>query len=219
VTADRRQSLIDSARALFAQRPYHDVTTTEIAKRAGVAYGLIAHHFENKRGLYLAVMNELAVEIAAVQLSPPPPGATLIDQLRHALRSQITYLDGHADSYVAFMRGELGSDADQQSAIDNLRWLGAQRILLALGIVEPIPPVLRMAMRGWVGYFDEMMIDRISNADVDSEPLVELAVATLASTLQTAALLDESVGLSAPIMNELNMFSTRSVIRHTDGHR
>jgi prepilin-type processing-associated H-X9-DG protein len=210
VTADRRQSLIDSARALFAQRPYHDVTTTEIAKRAGVAYGLIAHHFENKRGLYLAVMNELAVEIAAVQLSPPPPGATLIDQLRHALRSQITYLDGHADSYVAFMRGELGSDADQQSAIDNLRWLGAQRILLALGIVEPIPPVLRMAMRGWVGYFDEMMIDRISNADVDSEPLVELAVATLASTLQTAALLDESVAISTPIMNELNIFATRA---------
>jgi prepilin-type processing-associated H-X9-DG protein len=208
--ADRRQSLIDSARALFAQRPYHDVTTTEIAKQAGVAYGLIAHHFENKRGLYLAVMNELAVEIAAVQLSPPPPGATLIDQLRHALRSQITYLDGHADSYVAFMRGELGSDADQQSAIDNLRWLGAQRILLALGIVEPIPPVLRMAMRGWVGYFDEMMIDRISNADVDSEPLVELAVATLASTLQTAALLDESVAISTPIMNELNIFATRA---------
>lgn len=217
--ADRRQSLIDSARALFAQRPYHDVTTTEIAKQAGVAYGLIAHHFENKRGLYLAVMNELAVEIAAVQLSPPPPGATLIEQLRHALRSQITYLDGHSDSYVAFMRGELGSDADQQSAIDNLRWLGAQRILLALGIVEPVPPTLRMAMRGWVGYFDEMMIDRISHADVDSEPLVELAVAALASTLQTVALLDESVALSAPIMNELNTFATRSVVRHAGGHR
>ena len=57
---DRRQLIIDAARKLFASRPYDQVTTSEIAKNAGVAYGLIAHHFENKRGLYLAVMNEIA---------------------------------------------------------------------------------------------------------------------------------------------------------------
>lgn len=96
--------------------------------------------------------------------------------------------------------------------MQNLRWLGAQRILLALGIVEPIAPTLRAAMRGWVGYFDEMMIDQIFNADVDSEPLVELAVAALASTLLTVTLLDESVALSGAIMKELNTFATRSVV-------
>jgi len=55
----RRRQLIDAARALFSQRPYDQVTTGEIAQKAGVAYGLIAHHFENKRGLYIAVMNEM----------------------------------------------------------------------------------------------------------------------------------------------------------------
>src|SRR4029078_12048742 len=40
----RRRQLIDTARALFTTRPYDQVTTTEIAKSAGVAYGLIAHH-------------------------------------------------------------------------------------------------------------------------------------------------------------------------------
>ncbi|MDT5106573.1 MAG: hypothetical protein QOI25_4086, partial [Mycobacterium sp.] len=88
--ADRRRQLIDTARTLFAQRPYDQVTTSEIAKKAGVAYGLIAHHFDNKRGLYLAVMNDIASEISAVQLSPPPAGANLADQLRHALRSHIS---------------------------------------------------------------------------------------------------------------------------------
>ena len=213
--ADRRQLLIDAARKLFTQRPYDKVTTTEIAKNAGVAYGLIAHHFENKRGLYLAVMNEIAVEIATVQLTPPPPGASLIDQLRHALRSHIAYINSYADSFVAFVRGDLGSDPDQQSAIDGLRWLGAQRVLLGLGIVEPIPAVLRTAMHGWVGYLDEMMIDRITNRDIDIEALVELTTAALVTTLRTAAQLDPSIILATPVQDALETF-TVSGAAHAD---
>jgi AcrR family transcriptional regulator len=207
VVADRRQLLIDAARKLFTQRPYDHVTTTEIAKNAGVAYGLIAHHFDNKRGLYLAVMNEIAVEIASVQLTPPPQGASLTDQLRHALRSHIEYIDTYSDSFVAFVRGDLGSDPDQHSAIDWLRWLGAQRILLAVGIVEPFPAILRTAMHGWVGYLDEMMIDRIANRDVDIEVLVELAASALVTTLRTAATLDPSITLADQVQDSLDRFT------------
>lgn len=203
---ERRQLLIDTARKLFAQRPYDQVTTSEIATQAGVAYGLIAHHFENKRGLYLAVMNDIANEIAAVQLSPPPEGASLADQLRHALRNHISYIDSYAESFVALVRGQLGSDPDQQNTVDELRWLGAQRILAAIGVTGPIPPVLRTAMHGWVGYLDEMMIDRIQHRDVDREALVELAAATLVATLQAVSILDPSIGLSAPISRVLKTF-------------
>jgi AcrR family transcriptional regulator len=201
---DRRQLIIDAARKLFASRPYDQVTTSEIAKNAGVAYGLIAHHFEHKRGLYLAVMNEIAAEIAAVQLTPPPEGASLVDQLRHALRNHIAYIDSYSDSFVALVRGALGADVEHQTAIERLRWLGAQRILLALGIVEPIPATLRTAMHGWVGYLDEMMIDRITHRDVDAEALVELATATLVATLRTAAAFDQSIGIPDEVIDALN---------------
>jgi len=206
MTTDRRQQLIHTARALFAQRPYDQVTTTEIAKKAGVAYGLIAHHFENKRGLYLAAMNDIAAEIAAVQLAPPPEGLSLADQLRHALRNHISYIDSYADSFVALVRGQLGSDSDQQDTVDRLRWLGAQRILAAIGIGETIPPVLRTAMQGFVGYLDAMMIDRINHDDVDREALVELAVATLVTTLQAVRTLDPSIELDPSIVKELDSF-------------
>jgi AcrR family transcriptional regulator len=206
VPGDRRQALIDSGRKLFTTRPYDQVTTSEIAQNAGVAYGLIAHHFENKRGLYQAVLNEIAVEIADRQLAPPPEGASLADQLRHALRNHIAYIDTYADSFVAFVRGNLGSDADQQSAIDNLRWMGAQRVLFALGIVEPLPAVLRTAMRGWVGYLDEMTVDRITHGDIDIDTLVELAVAALFTTLRTTALLESSVSFAPSIQQTLDTF-------------
>ena len=204
--SDRRQQLIDTARVLFALRPYNQVTTTEIAKKAGVAYGLIAHHFENKRGLYLAVMNDIAGEISAVQLTPPPADLSLPDQLRHALRNHIAYIDSYADSFVALVRGQLGSDSEQQETVDQLRWLGAQRILAAIGIGEDVPPVLRTAMRGFIGYLDEMMIDRINHDDVDREALVELAAVTLMATLHTTQALDPSIELTAPVIAALKDF-------------
>ncbi|MFV8165286.1 TetR/AcrR family transcriptional regulator [Mycobacterium sp. 134] len=216
--ADRRQQLIDTARTLFAQRPYEQVTTTEIAKTAGVAYGLIAHHFENKRGLYLAVMNDIANEIAAVQLTPAPEGSSLADQLRHALRSHISFIDSYSESFVALARGQLGSDPDQRNSIDELRWLGAQRILLAVGITEPITAVLRTAMRGWVGYLDEMMIDRIIAGDLDREVVVELAAAGLVSTLQAAQALDASIDLDPSIIEALNAFHVRDNITSKTRH-
>lgn len=201
--ADRRQLIIDAARKLFASRPYDQVTTSDIAKNAGVAYGLIAHHFENKRGLYLAVMNEIAAEIAAAQTAPAPPGASLVDQLRHALRAHITHIDSYSDSFVALLRGALGADAEHQSAVERLRWLGAQRILLALGVVEPIAPTLRTAMHGWIGFLDEMMIDRITHRDADVDTLVELAATALATSLRTAAALDSSIAYAPEAVQAL----------------
>jgi hypothetical protein len=50
-------------------------------------------------------------------------------------------------------------------------------------------------MHGWVGYLDEMMIDRITHRDVDGEALVELAAAALIATLRTAAEIDQSISL------------------------
>jgi AcrR family transcriptional regulator len=206
---DRRQQLIDAARALFTTQPYDRVTTTEIAKQAGVAYGLIAHHFENKRGLYLAVMGDVAAEIAAAQSTPTPDAADLIDQLRHALRSHIAYIDSYPQSFVALVRGHLGSDPAQQDIVDSLRWLGAERIITAVGFTEPIPPVLRTAMRGWVGYLDEMMIDRIKGGDLDREVLVELAAAALVAALTSAQMLDDSIELAPHITEALDAFEVR----------
>jgi AcrR family transcriptional regulator len=201
---DRRQLLIDSARALFAERPYDQVTTSEIAKRAGVAYGLIAHHFTNKRGLYLAVKNEVAQEIAAVQLSTPPHDAPLADQLRQALLNHITYIDSFGDTFVALVRGNLGSDPEYRAGLDELRWQGAQRALALLGIAEPVPPILRTALLGTASYLDEMIIDRITNRDFAAQAIVELAIAHFAATLQTVARLDRSIVIPSEIIDALN---------------
>jgi AcrR family transcriptional regulator len=197
---DRRAQLIHAASGLFSQRAYDEVTTTEIAQRAGVSYGLIAHHFGNKRGIYLAVINAAADQLRAIH--DTPLAGTPSQQLRAAIDRHIRYIERHAAGFLALMRGGNGSDPDVRAIIDNLRWAGAQRILHALGVDNP-PPTLRTAMHGWVGYLDEMLIDRLLHHDVPREHLVELAAATLSTTLRTATALDPCTGLTADTLNTL----------------
>ena len=56
--AERRRQIIDSARVLYADRSYDDVSTAHIAEAAGVARGLINYYFGDKRELFLEVMRE-----------------------------------------------------------------------------------------------------------------------------------------------------------------
>ena len=44
---------------LFGDRPYSLVSTTEIAREAGLARGLLNHYFGTKRDLYVAVVRRL----------------------------------------------------------------------------------------------------------------------------------------------------------------
>jgi AcrR family transcriptional regulator len=200
---DRRQALVTTAATLFAERSYDKVTTTEIAKAAGVAYGLIAHHFGNKRGLYLAVMQQIADELAANQ-SRPPLGDSVREQLRHALTDHIDYIDQHAAGFTAIMRGGLGADPDIRAMVNELRWNGAQRVLHRLGVPDPVPPAIRTTMRGWVAYLDEIMLDRLEHRDLDTETLVELAATALITALHTAVHLTPPARLPATTIDMID---------------
>ena len=45
---DKRQSIIDAAINVFADKGYHASRISDIAQRAGIAYGLVYHYFKNK---------------------------------------------------------------------------------------------------------------------------------------------------------------------------
>jgi AcrR family transcriptional regulator len=53
-----RARLLDAARRLFAEYGYSGVSTTEIAREAGVTHGAIHAHFHAKAGLLFALISE-----------------------------------------------------------------------------------------------------------------------------------------------------------------
>jgi AcrR family transcriptional regulator len=200
---DRRALLIDAAEALFTERAYDEVTTTEIARRAGVAYGLIAHHFTNKRGLYLATIGAAAARLQAVH-DRPPAGESPAAQLRDALTRHIAHIEANSKGFLALMHGGHGSDSEVRAVVEELRWQGAERLLRAAGAAEPVRPALRTTMRGWVGYLDEITIDHLAHRDLSRDDLVELALATLAAALRAALDLDPETGIDPALIDQIH---------------
>lgn len=56
--AERRRALVEAALRVFAAGSYAGATTAEIAREAGVSEPILYRHFESKRDLYLACLDE-----------------------------------------------------------------------------------------------------------------------------------------------------------------
>jgi AcrR family transcriptional regulator len=55
---ERKAAVLDCACGIFSAGSYHGTTTAEIARKAGVTEPVLYRHFESKRDLYLAVLEE-----------------------------------------------------------------------------------------------------------------------------------------------------------------
>lgn len=93
-------AILDAAEALFRQRGFQATTIDEIAERADVSVGSVYVHFENKAGLYLAlveralVINEAAMgKVAELDLSSP---------LERVFAAGDAYLNFHLEHPGAF---------------------------------------------------------------------------------------------------------------------
>ena len=58
-----RRALLDAARSVFAERGYQGAAAEEIVRRAGLTRGALYHHFEDKKDLFRAVVDEMEGEI------------------------------------------------------------------------------------------------------------------------------------------------------------
>jgi AcrR family transcriptional regulator len=185
VASDRREKLLQAAAELFVAKPYDKVTTTEIARRAGVAYGLLAHHFGNKRGVYLATV-QLAADVVREVDNAPTEGLEGVAMFRAVLTRHVEFMTDNSEVLLAWVRGSIGADPDARAIIEKVQWEGAQRIFEGLEARQPLHPAVRSAVRGWLGFMDELLVDHVEHRDQSTEELVDLLVSTLHGALRVA---------------------------------
>lgn len=80
---DKRQTITELAIEEFASKPYKNASISRIVNRAGIAKGSFYQYFENKKDLYLYLIqltvNEKTAFLGSV---PPPPGGNIFQHLR-----------------------------------------------------------------------------------------------------------------------------------------
>lgn len=115
VPEERRRQIFLCAKKLFSERPYEDVSATDIAAAAGVARGLVNHYFGNKRSLYLEVIrrNSTVSRVAVTKL----PEGTLEVRIDAAIRWFLDVLEETGSSWLGLGSGGMGRDPDLEKIL------------------------------------------------------------------------------------------------------
>ena len=144
---ERREQILVAAERLFAERPYAAVSTTEIARAAGVARGLLNHYFGDKRALYLEVVRRAAF-LGGMEEVPLPAGA-LTDRVDAAVHWFLGSITPERASYLTIRAAEgVGEDAEMRAILDEAHDLAARRVLEMVGC-DPSDGPARAAVRAF----------------------------------------------------------------------
>lgn len=145
----RREQLLECATRLFGERPYSQVSTTDIAREAGIARGLLNHYFGDKRALYLEVVRRAAL-LPAMSPGHLPTG-TLEERVDTSVTWFLDSVEPHRTTYLTVRGAEgVGEDAEIAALIDEADDAVAQRVLEMVGI-DPAEETARAAIRAFGG--------------------------------------------------------------------
>jgi AcrR family transcriptional regulator len=169
---------------MLSTRSLDDLAIEDIAAAAGISRGLLFHYFPSKRDYREAVVRAAATDLLAHAI--PPPDVPVSERLRAGIVAYVDYVSDNRDGYVSMLRGAAGGDPGLRQVFDETRSAIAANIvdqIAELGAAEP-PTRVRLAVRGWVAYGEEVVLDWLS----DPDPPADLDRAGIADLLEQALL-------------------------------
>jgi AcrR family transcriptional regulator len=146
---ERRLQLVELGLEQFGARAYDDVSIDAIAEAAGISKGLLYHYFPTKRAFYAATVSEAAARLVAS--TETSDEAAPLERLHAGLDAYLGYVRLHARAYATLMRSGVGVDPEIARIVDKTRALFVERLTAGFGRA-PETPVVRLALRGWVGF-------------------------------------------------------------------
>jgi AcrR family transcriptional regulator len=164
---------VGAALKLFSERAFEDVSIDEIANEANVAHGLLSYHFGGKRGIYLAALQMVQTDLQ-VLTRPIWSDGGIVAQIKGMARRHFEYFRVHPQVMLGLLACA-PSDTETRAIAEAAQAAGAQAFVDLLGLSEDPPPMLHMAVRGCMGFLDEITICWLGQDELfDIERLVDL---------------------------------------------
>ncbi len=176
--AERREQILDCARALFRERTYSSVSIEQIAREAGVARGLVNHYFGTKRDLYLEVVREL------VHLPPPPlparsEGRPLEQVAAESVDLWLRAVWKNRRTWLAAMGAQgFGRDPELEGILDEAREVSVDRMVRVLDESAADSeargagtPELRAVLRSYGGLAEAGTLEWLERGSLSREQL------------------------------------------------
>ncbi len=177
---DRREQIVEAAAHLYTTHGYDEVSTTELARAAGVSRGLLSHYFPTKRSLYLAALRRF-VEMPEVPL--PVVEGGLEERVRGSVRGWMDQVEHGRAAWLAV--AGLAGHPDED--ITQLMMRAVERTIDQICEVTGLSdqreePAVRAALHGYAGFvvtisrqwLQEEQLDRSQTEDLLTGVLLDL---------------------------------------------
>lgn len=154
----RREQLVGIGLEMLADRSLDELSTDEVARRAGISRGLLFHYFDSKRDFYRAVVRAACDRFTAAT----EPDGTLepVVWMRAFISGFVVYVLEHRQVYLALVRGAVSSHPAVTDIVGATRETLARRVRdgqRRLGM--PDAPRLELASRAWMAFAEEAVVN------------------------------------------------------------
>ncbi|MEV5485970.1 MULTISPECIES: TetR/AcrR family transcriptional regulator [Streptomyces] len=155
LTSDqRREQLVGIGLEMLADRSLDELSTDEVARRAGISRGLLFHYFDSKRDFYRAVVRAECDRFTAA--TEPDGSLEPVAWMRAFIAGFVAYVLEHRQAYLALVRGAAGSHPAVADIVGVTRETVARRVhdgRRRLGM--PDAPQAELATRAWMAFAEE----------------------------------------------------------------
>ncbi|MFI9257658.1 TetR/AcrR family transcriptional regulator [Streptomyces sp. ISID311] len=155
LTSDqRREQLVGIGLEMLADRSLDELSTDEVARRAGISRGLLFHYFDSKRDFYRAVVRAECDRFTAA--TEPDGSLEPVAWMRAFIAGFVAYVLEHRQVYLALVRGAAGSHPAVTDIVGATRATVARRVhdgRRRLGM--PDAPQAELATRAWMAFAEE----------------------------------------------------------------
>ncbi len=169
---ERRAQLVALGVEHLADHPLDSLTIEELSAQAGVSRALLFHYFGSKQGLHTEVVRTARDSMlhATEPILELPPRERLHDTLERI----VTFVRDHSGTFYSLVRGVASGDREVRAVVEEARAEQAERIIavyLELGAADV--PLLRIGLRSWIAFAEDVLVASAIGTDLPSESIVE----------------------------------------------
>ena len=168
---ERRAQLVALGVAALAEQSLETLTIEQLAEGAGVSRGLVFHYFSSKLGLHREVVR--TARDSMLRATEPVTELPPIERLRDTLTRIVQFVRDHRGTFYSLVRGAASGSPEVREVVVQARLTQADRLIdvfRELGVEDS--ELLRIALRSWVVFAEEVLVESTIDTDMSSREIV-----------------------------------------------
>lgn len=109
---ERRRQLLDVARDVFADQGFHATSMDDLAEAAGITKPVLYQHFDNKRALYVELLEDVGERLLAEIREATAHAATGREQVERGFAAYFRFVAANESAFRLMFGASVRNDAE-----------------------------------------------------------------------------------------------------------